>query len=294
MDRLTSMAIYTRVVEKGSLAAVAEEFGISPTMTGKHLKALEERLGGRLLNRTTRRQSLTELGRDYYERCKQILSEVEAADNIASQLQAVPRGVLRVNAPVSFGNQRLAPALADYLAAYPQVDVDLAVNDRVVDLVDEGFEAAFRIGDLGDSGLVARPLAPYRMFVCANPTYLKNHGIPARPQDLAGHNCLGFAYWAVRDKWRLIGPKGEETVSVKGRMQVNNGQALRMAALRGIGIILQPEVLVSEDLAAKRLVRVLPEYEAPPRPMHLVYLPDRRPTPKLRSFIEFAVARFGA
>lgn len=288
------MAIYARVVEKGSLAAAAEEFGISPTMAGKHLKALEARLGGRLLNRTTRRQSLTELGREYYERCKQILAEVEAAEDSASHLQAVPRGVLRVNAPVSFGNQRLAPALAAYLAQYPEVDVDLALNDRVVDLVDEGFDAAIRIGPLVDSGMVARPLAPYRVLVCASPGYLSRHGTPAAPKDLAGHNCLGFSYWTVRDKWRLIGPEGSETVSIKGRLQANNGQALRMAALQGLGIIMQPEVLVSEDLAAGRLVRVLPEYEAPTRPMHLVYLPDRRPTPKLRSFIEFVLARFGA
>lgn len=288
------MAIYARVVEKGSLAAAAEEFGISPTMAGKHLKALEARLGGRLLNRTTRRQSLTELGREYYERCKQILAEVEAAEDSASHLQAVPRGVLRVNAPVSFGNQRLAPALADYLAQYPEVDVDLALNDRVVDLVDEGFDAAIRIGPLGDSGMVARPLAPYRVLVCASPAYLSRHGRPAAPKDLAGHNCLGFSYWTVRDKWRLIGPEGSESVNIKGRLQANNGQALRMAALQGLGIIMQPEVLVSEDLAAGRLVRVLPEYEAPTRPMHLVYLPDRRPTPKLRSFIEFVLARFGA
>lgn len=288
------MAIYARVVEKGSLAAAAEEFGISATMAGKHLKALEERLGGRLLNRTTRRQSLTELGRDYYERCKQILAEVEAADNTASQLQAVPRGVLRVNAPVSFGSQRLAPALADYLAAHPQVDVDLALNDRVVDLVDEGFEAAIRVGPLGDSGLVARPLAPYRVLICASPAYLQQHGVPAQPKDLSAHNCLGFAYWSTRDKWKLTGPAGIETVSIKGRLQANNGQALRMAALRGLGIIMQPEVLLAEDLAAGRLTRVLPEYEAPARPMHLVYLPDRRPTPKLRSFIDFVLARFSA
>lgn len=293
MDRLASMAIYVRIVERGSLSAAAEESGISATMAGKHLRALEERLGSRLLNRTTRRQSLTELGREYYARCKQILAEVEEAEESADHARAVPRGVLRISAPVSFGSQRLAPAMADYLETHPQVDVDLVLNDRVVDMVEERFEAAIRIGPLPDSALIARPLAPYRSVVCASPAYLARHGTPQLVEDLAAHNCLGFAYWTAGQEWNLYGPQGRETVAVSGRMQVNNGQALRMAALSGLGIVMQPEVLLSEDLAAGRLVRVLPEHQPLARPMHLVYLPDRRLTPKLRSFIDFVEARFG-
>jgi DNA-binding transcriptional LysR family regulator len=293
MDRLTSMAIYVRAVERGSLSAAAEDFDISATMAGKHLRALEERLGAKLLNRTTRRQSLTELGREYYERCKQILGEVQEAEESASLARSEPRGVLRISAPVSFGSQRLAPALADYLEAYPQVDVDLVLNDRVVDLVEERFEAAIRIGPLPDSGLIARALAPYRSVVCASPAYLARRGTPRLVEDLAGHNCLGFAYWTTGQEWNLYGPQGRETVAVSGRLQANNGQALRMAALSGLGIIMQPEVLLAEDLDAGRLVRLLPEHQPLSRPVHLVYMPDRRLTPKLRSFIDFVVARFG-
>lgn len=287
------MAIYVRAVERGSLSAAAEDFDISATMAGKHLRFLEERVGARLLNRTTRRQSLTEFGREYYERCKQILAEVDEAEEAASHSLAEPRGLLRISAPVSFGSQCLAPALADYLQANPQVDVDLELNDRVVDMVEERFEAAIRIGALPDSGLVARPLAPYRSVVCASPAYLARRGMPRLPEDLAGHNCLGFAYWTSRHEWHLHGPQGRETVEVKGRLRVNNGQALRMAALGGLGIIMQPEVLLAEDLRVGRLQRVLPDYEAASRPMHVVYLPDRRLTPKLRSFIDFVAQRFG-
>lgn len=287
------MAIYARVVERGSLSAAAEEFGISATMAGKHLRALEERLGARLLNRTTRRQSLTELGREFYERCKQILSEVEEAEESADLARAVPRGVLRISAPVSFGTQRLAPALADYLEANRQVDVDLVLNDRVVDLVEERFEAALRIGSLPDSGLMARALMPYRTVVAASPAYLARRGVPRLPEDLARHDCLGFAHWTTHREWHLHGPQGRETVEVKGRFQANNGQALRMAALNGVGIVMQPEILLEDDLKAGRLLRVLPDYQAASRPMHVVYLPDRRLTPKLRSFIDFVVARFG-
>src|SRR6185437_3849818 len=219
--------------------------------------------------------------------------EVDEAEESASLARAEPRGMLRISAPLSFGSQRLTPALAEYRERRPQVDVDLVLNDRVVDLVEERFEAAIRLGPLPDSGLIARPLAPYRSVVCASPAYLARRGTPRLVEDLAAHNCLGFAYWTTGQEWNLYGPQGRETVAVSGRLQANNGQALRMAALNGLGIVMQPEVLLAEDLAAGRLVRVLPEHQPLARPMHLVYLPDRRLTPKLRSFIDFVVGRFG-
>lgn len=293
MDRLTSMAIFVRVVEKGSLAAAAEEFCTSATMVGKHLRALEDHLGGRLLNRTTRRQSLTDLGREYYDRCKQILADVEAADGIADAMQAVPRGVLRVTAPSSFGSHGLIAALPDYFARYPEVGVDLSLDDRVVDLVEERFEVAIRIGSLPDSNLVARRLADYRTVICASPSYLAHHGVPQCLADLQAHDCLGFSNWKIRDEWHLKGPRGRETVRVQGPFQVNSGQALRMAALSGMGIVMQPEVLLAEDLAAGRLVHLLPDYETFARPMHVVYLADRYSKPKLRSFVDFVMERFG-
>jgi len=294
MDRLQSMDVFVRVAERGGFSAVAKELGISATMVGKHIRFLEERLGLRLLNRTTRRQSLTEAGAAYVERCGRLLSEVADAESSVLNLRRTARGVLRVTSPVTFGSQCLVPALADYLDRNPEVSIELTLNDRAVDLVEEGFEAAVRIGNLDDSSLIACPLQPYRTLICASPAYLARHGTPKVPADLSRHNCLGFMYWDRRSRWRLIGKTGEATVRVRGNFTVNHGQALRAAALAGIGIVMQPEILFSEDLAAGRLIRVLPRFEPPSRPMHLVYLPDRHPTPRLRSFIDFMVEQFGA
>lgn len=290
MDRLASMTAFVRAAELGGFAPAAQALGISPTMVGLHVRALEDRLGSRLLNRTTRRQSLTEVGRLYYERCRQILSDLEDADRTASQLRAAPRGRLSVNAPVSFGVHALTPVIADYLAAYPEVEVDLAVNDRVIDLVEEGFEVAVRVGPLSDSGLVARPLAPYQLVVCASPDYLARFGEPRRPEDLARHNCLAFERWGAPHVWTF---QNGEAAAVRGVLRANNGEALRVAALRGLGIIKQPSVLLADDLRSGRLVRLLPDYDSPARPIHLIYLPDRRPTPKLRTFIDFVLERLG-
>lgn len=293
MDRFTSMSVFVRAAEARSFAAVADEFAISPTMVGKHVKALEERVGARLLNRTTRRQSLTEIGRIYYDRCKQILADADDADASASELHAAPRGLLRINAPVSFGSERLIGAVCDFMRLHPEVEANVVLNDRTVDLIEEGFEAAIRIGPLAESGLIARKLAPYRLTVAASPAYLAEFGRPRVPADLAGHSCVGFAYWADRDLWTFRRGKREETVRIKSRLTSNNGPALRKAALAGIGIIMQGEVLLADDVAAGRLVPVLPDWEAPSRPMHIVFPPDRRLTPKVRAFIDFAVARFG-
>ncbi|AKJ70177.1 LysR family transcriptional regulator [Pandoraea thiooxydans] len=293
LDRFVSMAVFICVADKRSFTAAADVFGISATMVGKHIRTLEARVGAKLINRTTRQQSLTEVGRLYYDRCKQLLADADAADACAEDLRAAPRGVLKIHAPVSFGSQRLAPALADYLRRYPEVSVDLALTDRAVDLIEEGYEAAIRIGALPDSSLVARALKPYRMWLCASPAYLSESGTPRTAQDLAGHNCLGFAYWHKKDTWRLRKSGQTEHVRVRGRLNVNHGHALRTAAVAGLGIIMQPEVLVEDEIAAGRLIRLLPDYELPSRPMHVVYPADRRPTAKLQTFIEFVVGAFG-
>jgi DNA-binding transcriptional LysR family regulator len=290
MDQLTSMTAFVRAAELGGFAPAATALGISPTMVGLHVRSLENRLGSRLLNRTTRRQSLTEVGRLYYERCRQILSDIEDADQTASQLRAAPRGRLRVNAPVSFGVHALTPVITDYLAAYPEVEVDLTVNDRVIDLVEEGFEVAVRVGALADTGLVARPLAPYQLVACASPGYLARHGVPRQPADLTQHNCLVFDRGGTPNIWTF---QNHESVATRGTFWTNNGEALRVAALRGLGIIQQPRVLLVDELRSGSLVQVLPEHALPTRPMQLVYLPDRRPTPKLRTFIDFVLERLG-
>ncbi|MDB5968210.1 MAG: LysR family transcriptional regulator [Hydrocarboniphaga sp.] len=286
MDRLTSMSVFVRVVESGSLAAAAAEFRISATMAGKHLQSLEKRIGARLLHRTTRRQRLTEVGAIYFERCKQLLAEIEAAEDSAGAMRAAPRGVLRVTAPVAFGTHRLAPALGEFLRLYPEVKVELLVSDRLVDLVDEGFDVAIRIGNLPDSGFVARPLAPYCVVVCAAPAYLAERGAPRQPQDLERHDCIGFSHASLR--WRF----GDHTVQAGSRLQINNAEALRQAAISGCGIVQMWTALVEDDLRSGRLVGVLHEYERPPRAMHLVYLHDRQPAAKLQRFVEFVLARF--
>ena len=293
LDRFVSMAVFIHAADKRSFTAAAEAFDMSATMVGKHVRSLEDRVGARLLNRTTRQQSLTEVGRIYYQHCKQLLADAEAADTCANELLTAPRGLLKIHAPVSFGSQRLAPALAHYLARHPEVSIDLALSDRVADLVEEGYEAAIRIGTLADSGLIARSLKPYTMWLCAAPSYLSAAGTPQTAQDLAQHNCLGFTYWQKKNSWRFSQAGQTQTVQVQGRFTVNNGQALRMVALEGLGIIMQPELLLAEDVAAGRLVRILADHELPSRPMPVVYLADRRPAPKLRSFIDFMVESFG-
>lgn len=284
------MEVFVAVVDAGSLTAAAEMFAMSPVMVGKHIRQLEEKLGARLLARTTRRQSLTEIGRQYAERCRQILADIKAAESGAEAMRSTPRGTLRISAPVSFGTQRLAPAMTDYLAAHPDVSLDLDLSDRMIDLVEEGYDAAIRIGELRDSTLVARPLTEYRMMLCASPEYLKQAGTPKTPEDLAHHQCLDFAPLNRRVRWNLNGTESEFPAS---RFRSNQGQALRMAALRGYGILLQSEALLGEDVASGRLVPVLEDYLPAPRPVSLVYPRDRLATPKMTTFIAFMLERFG-
>lgn len=294
MDKLAGMAMFVRVVEQGSFAAAADVSDVSSAMVAKHVRTIEQRLGARLLHRTTRRHQLTEVGKLYYERCKTVLAEVELAEQSASELQSAPRGRLRLVAPVSFGTQSLVPALVDYLHRNLDVSVDLALDNNPHDLIGEGYELGIHIGALTDTNLVARPLKPYRRILAASPDYLDRCGRPQAPEDLVDHMCLGHSYWRLQGRWHLVGPEGEtREVAIKGRFTANQGAALRVAALHGAGIALQPELLLAADLDAGRLEPVLPQWSYKPTPMHLVYAPDRRPTAMLRSVIDFLVARFG-
>lgn len=295
MDRLTSMAVFAKAVELGSFSAAADALNMSPQLVGKHVQGLEQRLGVRLLNRTTRRQSLTDFGRSFYERAKTILAEVQAAEGMAAEVRAVPTGRLRINAPVSFGMRTLAPRLPEYMQRHPQVQVqvDLSLGNRAVDVIDEGYDLVFRVGELPDSGLIARPLAPYRLILCAAPSYLARHPPLATPWDLQQHECLGFAHTALRTHWTFDGPGGRVAVPISSRLVADHGEPLLYAALAGLGILLQPSELVRDALRSGHLVRLLPDYAAPSRPMHLLYAPDRRLTPKLKSFLDFATEAFG-
>lgn len=298
-DQLGSMAAFVTAAEAGSYASAAVRLGMSAQMVAKHVAGLEQRLGARLLNRTTRRQSLTPLGQAYYERCKAVLAQVQAADALALEMNALPTGKLRISAPVTFGGSRLMPFITAFLRDYPDVQVDLQLTDRFTDLVADGFEAAFRIGPLSASGadsasLVARPLAPYQLVACASPSYLSTHGTPQAPADLTRHQCLGYAYWArpADSQWQFYQDGKEYRVPVSSRLQVNESRALTLAALEGFGIVLGPDIFLAAALASGELVQVLPDYQAPSRPLHLLYPADRLRTAKLRTFIDRALAAF--
>jgi DNA-binding transcriptional LysR family regulator len=293
MDRVTSLSVFVKVVEGSSFAAAARHFGLSPAMVSKHIVSLEERLGARLLNRTTRQVSPTEIGREFYERSTRILADLDEAEQAASALQATPKGLLRLNGPLSFGIRHLAPAIIDYLAACPEAAIDVTLSDRVVDLVDEGFDLAIRIARLADSSLIARRITPCRIVACAAPAYLKKHGAPRRPADLTAHNCLGYSYAAFRNEWRFTGPDGAVSVRIAGRLNANNGDVLRLAALRGEGIVIQPTFLIGDDLASGELVSILPGFVPDELVIQAVYPHSRHLSVKVRSFIDFLVARFG-
>ncbi|MGF6599849.1 DNA-binding transcriptional LysR family regulator [Paraburkholderia sp. GAS448] len=294
MDKFVSMEIFVAVVEAGSLTAAAERFDISSAMVGKHIRSLETRLDTRLLTRTTRRQSLTEIGRQYYEQCRRILADVKAAESLAEAMAATPRGVLKVTAPLTYGVEIFSPAMTDYLTAWPEVSLELDLSNRIIDLVEEGFDAAVRIGRLPDSSFVARPLKPYRMRACASPEYLARMGTPRTPADLAQHECLGFLHWGREGLWRLDGETSDENQLRAGRFRANNGQALKVAALRGFGLVLQPEALLAKEIESGQLVSVLEAFLPDGSPVHLIYPRDRRATPKLTTFIDFVIERFGA
>lgn len=295
MDKLAGMAMFVRVVERGSFTAAAEISGVSPTMVGKIIRGLEDRLGARLLHRSTRRQHLTEVGALYYERCRQALAEVALADAAAADLRGQPCGLVRMVAPVGYGSACLTPVLADYLHLYPEVRVDLTLDNGRPDLLGGGHEVGIQIGDVFDETLVARPLPSYRRVLAASPDYIVRHGLPETPEALEAHSCLGLSYWRRRDIWRLEGPGGEQReVALQGRFTANQGEALRQAALHGLGIVLQPEALLAEDLSSGRLVRVLPGWTYLPTPVFLVYAQDARPTAKLRSLVDFLLSRLSA
>lgn len=296
LDRLKSIEAFVKSVESGSFAAAASLLDLSPQMIAKHVAALETQLGARLLNRTTRRQHLTELGRQYYERCRTILAEVGAADALVHEMRAEPQGKLRISAPTTFGVNSLMTFLTDFMRQHARIDIDLTLTDRYVDLIEEGFEAVFRIGTLADSRLISRRLAPYRLIVCAAPRYLSERGVPLIPEDLRQHECLGYAYRArQRDRaWTFQRAGQRVTVVVNSRLRVNDSRALMSAVLDGFGIMMGAEVMLRDAIARGQLIPLLQDYLAPARPLHLLYVADRQRTAKLSAFIDGATRVFGA
>lgn len=293
MDLIAPLRTFAKVAEVGSFAAAAEALDLSPQVAGKHIQALEQHLGVRLLNRTTRKQSLTDFGQAYLTRARVILEEVEGAEQLAEVARGRPMGRLRISAPVTFGVHALGPAVVAYMQQYPDVQVDLNLSNSLVDIVEEGYDLVFRTGDLADSGLVARRLGRYPLVLCASPAYLAARPVIAHPTDLSRHECLGFAHSIIRTRWSFLDLDGSVlTVPVSSRFMVNQAEPLLTAAVGGLGLILQPYEMLAAALARGELVEVLPAYEPVSTWINLLYPRDRQLTPKLRSFLDFCVAWF--
>jgi DNA-binding transcriptional LysR family regulator len=261
MDRFDALAAFHAAATEGGFAAAARRTKLNRAQVSKTIAALEAELGARLFQRTTRRMSLTEAGRRYLAATRGVLETLDGAVNAVRETQTMLSGPLRINAPVSFGTAHVAPLLTAFLGQHPGVQIDLTLNDRVVDLVEEGYDMVIRIGVLPSSSLIARRLAPARLAIVASPAYFKRHGRPKRPEDLKGHNCLGYAHWSLHDEWPFTDAQGRTVrVKVRGTFASNNGDALRQCALDGLGVIQQPTFSIGPDLAAGRLERVLAGY----------------------------------
>jgi len=295
IDTLTGMAVFASVAEAQSFSAAARELGLSKSAVSKHVSQLEARLGARLLQRTTRRLSLTEAGTALYAHCRRIADELAAAEAAIGSLSGAPRGTLRVSAPMSFGERYLAPLLPAFLARHAELRVELSLGDQLVDLIEAGVDCALRIARLPDSSLVARRLAPARRVVCGAPAYFERRGVPRTPDDLRAHNCLDYAYLAATGGWPFPaapGARGVRAVPVEGNLAANNGEVLRAAALAGVGLALLPTFIAGDDLRAGRLRAVLTEYESWDASVYAVYPPTKQLAPKVRAFVDFLAARF--
>jgi DNA-binding transcriptional LysR family regulator len=293
MDRLTSLTAFVRVVDTGGFSAAGRKLNMSTTMVSNHVQSLEERLGARLLNRTTRKVSLTEVGKAYYDRCTQILADIEQADDIAGALQSTPRGTLRV-----FTNthivQFLSPVVAEFLASYPDVKVDLAIGERNVDMIDENFDVAVRMLPPPDSSLIVRSLATWRHVLCCSHGYLEKHGKPEQLADLAERNCIRHVSYPYGDEWRFTDRKGAPaSVRISGNLASNSGETLHRATLAGVGIWLAAGFLVRDDLESGELIRLLPEYRPVEFSMNAVYPHRHHLSAKVRTFIDL-LARHAA
>lgn len=292
MDRFQEMRALAAVVDAGSFVGGADALQLSKAAISRQVADLETRLGVRMLHRTTRRLSLTAEGEVFYARCRELLASLEEAEAEATAGRGEAVGELKVSAPVSFGLLHLAPLWGDFLAKHPAVSLELTLSDRMVDLVDEGFDLAVRIARMPSSSLVSRRLAGTRLVLCATPKYLKKHGIPAHPADLASHEVLAYNLLATGDAWSFDGPDGSATVKVRPRMHTNSGDTCRSVALRHQGMILQPTFLISEDLRSGALVEVLPEWKSLELGIYAVYPTRKHLLPKTRLLIDFLVAAF--
>jgi DNA-binding transcriptional LysR family regulator len=294
MDTIDGMRTFVTVVSEGSFSGAAEHLVMSPQLVSKYVGQLETRLNVRLLNRSTRTLSITEAGQAYYDRCRQVLADIDEMESAVGELTVKARGTLRINAPMSFGVSHLSRAIAQYQRIEPDVTISLTLNDRVVDIVSEGFDLAIRIARLGESTLVARKLAPARLVVCGAPSYFQQRGIPETPEVLGEHDCLGYTYSSDHDQWTFERDSETHKVKIKARFSANNGDALRLAAISGAGLVLLPTFIVGEDIAAGRLQRVLNDFRVEDLNIFAVYPHRQYLSAKVRTFVDFLGDYFGS
>lgn len=290
---MASIPVFVAVVEAESFTRAAAKLGLTKSAVSRRVSDLEEELGVQLLHRTTRSLSLTEAGERYLEHARTALSEALAAEDAATELQRVPSGRLRINTPMSFGRLHVAPAIPDFLERYPDIHVDMTMEDRVVDLIEGRYDLAIRVGTLPDSSLVARKLAPSSTVLCASPEYVKKHGEPHTPEELLDHNCLLYAYFSEANEWTFVRDTERTSIRVSGSYQVNNSEALRDAVMQGSGVSRIPTFIVGPDIAKGDLVRLLDDYVMPSQDIYAVW-PERRHLPtKVRVFIDYLTERIG-
>ncbi|WP_398479182.1 LysR family transcriptional regulator [Tardiphaga sp.] len=292
MDKLDSLRAFVKVVELGSFSEAGRQLRLSRSAISKYVGELEESLGVQLLNRTTRHASPTESGQTYFERAMTILADIDAADQAVAQAQSSPRGLLRVNAPMSFGTLQLGPAVADFMAECPELQIQLVLSDDQVDPMQGGFDVTLRIADLESSSLIARKIVAIDRAVCASPDYLKEHGAPKLPEDLRKHALLTYGFLLTGNQWKLTGKDGDHWIQPSWTLCVNNAEVLCDAAVKGRGIALLPTFIAGNALRDGRLQRVLKPYKAPPLTLYAIYPPTRHLAVKVRLFIDFLVARF--
>ncbi|MCU0119306.1 LysR family transcriptional regulator [Pseudomonas sp. B2M1-30] len=294
MDTLNAMTIFVRVVERGSFSAVARELQTTQPTISKVLRALEARLGGKLIARSTRKLSLTDEGQRYYNECRNILAAVDAAELSFQSGRETVAGSLRIGSSVSFGRMQIAPRLPGFLARYPQVQIDLQLSDQNQELVSEGLDVSLRIGELNDSGLIARHIGVTHRITVAAPAYLKTHGQPQQPQDLRRHNCLQFNLLNTQNLWTYERDGQVEEVRIQGNAQSNNSEAIREMVLGGLGIALSPVWLFSEDIKAGRVIALLQDYQTQSLPIHAVSPANRRQSARVNAFVDYMTQALNA
>jgi DNA-binding transcriptional LysR family regulator len=292
MDKLASLRAFTKVVESASFSEAGKKLRLSRSAISKHVGDLEQELGVQLLSRTTRRVTPTEQGQTYFERAIGILADLEAADRAVAERQSSPRGLLRINAPMSFGTLKLGPAIAEFMERFSDLQIQLALSDEQVDPLQEGLDIVLRIAELESSSLIARKLLPIPRSLCASPDYLRAHGEPKHPDELRDHACLAYGYLLTGNQWKLTGPDGDHWINPRWPLCANNAEVLCDAAVRGRGIALLPHFIAEDAIKRGALRPILVSYTAPQIALYAVYPPTRHLAVKVRAFIDFLVERF--